>query len=539
MSKRHPLDDAFQNKLRDYSMPVPSEMWQNIESEMSRKKYPVWLPWVMGTTALAILALVGYLLISSDADNRSRISDTPEPTAATNGMQVIDSEDNTIKLSDELSTVRSTKDGLERDHSVNAKANTAATANSNEVVLNTVDENQGNQLNKFSQPVKAESEQTSDRALFNNSKNSSIKEKRKAAIELANTVGSEPFARSSSGSSYDKKEDLAQVALKESGYAIGSDDGSGIERDTEAGTSALSDISTELTKSGLVRVPTSLNNNSPVYNVLSDDESMGLPKLRKIRDRNCEDEQFSPGNIFLEFSYSLHHGNFNFRPTEDIFNTYASLRSNGEQFNVSKQFQGLIAFQVGKRSYFKTGISLNVLQSDYYFVDQMNKRKIIDSIWNDKTMEYEVTERETDIYIDGVNRYIFVDIPLLFSYGWQFNKFGMNLTTGPMVNISFTREGRLPNLIGQGIDLQDGLWNDRDIYRKTAGLSWFLSTQISYQAYRNVDIYIEPRIISGLNSITLENDGAEMDQAKVSYPISQRIFQYGIGAGLRFSLNNK
>lgn len=531
MSKRHPLDDALQNKLRDYSMPVPPEMWQNIEGEMSRKRYPVWLPWIMSTVAVATLGLVGYLLLSDDAINKTKSDNSPEPTADASRIQVIDSEEDKYSLSERLSK----DDGIE-DHSGKTVTD--------EALLETGGESQASNSTELLQYPEQEGLRESGALLSSEAiissedkRNSNRKRNNKVHSGLSNMDRTDSDVGANNASlkkaeEYPKDEQIESVSVKVEDELVES------QNLSDAGKYTLSNRDARLAALGTAPAA-SLNNWTPTYYVHSDAESMGLPKLRKLRDRNCEDEQFSPGNIFLEFSYSLHHGNLNFRSTDEIFDSYANLRTNGEQFKLSRQFQGLIAFQVGKRAYFKTGISLNVIESDYYFVDQVNKRTIRDSIWNDRTMEYEVTETVADIYIDGINKYTFIDIPLLFSYGWQFNKIGMNLTTGPLVNISFTREGSLPSLIGQGIDLDDGLWNDRDIYRKTAGLSWFLSTQISYQAYRNVDIYIEPRIISGLNSVTLENDGKEVEISKTSYPLSQRVFQYGVGAGLRFSLNNK
>jgi hypothetical protein len=191
---------------------------------------------------------------------------------------------------------------------------------------------------------------------------------------------------------------------------------------------------------------------------------------------------------------------------------------------------------MGNRLFFKTGISYNRVTTDYRFVDQINKRSITDSIWNPVRNDWDVIERQIDIVISGTNSYTFVDIPLLLSYGFQFNKLGIALTAGPMVNLSFAREGQLPDFEGKGIDLSGGVWNDREIYRKTAGINLFTSVQISYQTYRNVELFVEPRLVLPMNSLTLENDGREPDIAKISYPISQRLFQYGVGIGLRYSI---
>ena len=97
----------------------------------------------------------------------------------------------------------------------------------------------------------------------------------------------------------------------------------------------------------------------------------------------------------------------------------------------------------------------------------------------------------------------------------------------------------MPNINGQGVDLDSGKWNDLGIYRRTAGLSWVAGLQFSYQTYRNVELFVAPRIVAGLNSITLQDDGLEEDVSKRAYPLSQKMFQYGVNVGLRYIINDK
>lgn len=479
MKERQPIDDLFRDKLSNFDLPVTEEMWNSIEKGIRKNRNRILLPWIITGSAIVIIATAVFLTQQSGT-----IEDLQEERMDTAGQEEAQASE------------------------------------------------------KFDVTNNAEFQ-----GLVSNNENINIKGSKKEIVDSYNT-------EQDNTSSIDLKRESAS-SVRDNGTSREHQQGGVMENDRGA-------ISTEVTKIDETVTNDKVGNEdaldeiqessmttqrsyirseaigTPYYaGVTSIGHKMVQPSLRKIRDRNCDDEAFSSSRMFLELSYGLQKGNMIFNSTGSAFDDYNELRKEGEVFKNGTHLQALIGFQMGKRLYFKTGISYNRIESDYYFVDQINKREIRDSIWNGS--EWVVNIRETDISISGINTYTFVDIPLLLSYGWQFNKLGIALTTGPMINLSFSREGQLPNLIGQGIDLSEGQWNDREIYRKTAGLNWFTSVQLSYQTHKNVELFIEPRFLSGLNSLTLENDGQEPDVSKISYPISQRMMQYGVGIGLRYS----
>jgi len=478
MKDRQPIDEMFRKKLSDFSLPVTDAMWQNIEQGIKKNRFRILLPWIISGTSAIIVSAAVYWLVFREVgqDNVPLISGTN--SAVTQYPDTKETDINSTEITEIKSDIDIVKDNSYIANGGNATEGSSAL----------VDKGQ-------SLPDKTTDVTESPRATGNSSRGKT------------ENSGKNSAAITSTGTSYENTISGIVDGIPE-----------------EEGTTTLL-LGDEFKRTAAQHLPVTI--------MAMEDREMALPKLRKIRDRNCDNAAFSAGRTFLELSYGLHKGNISFRSTGPEFDGYMKLREDGEAWKNGTHIQALIGFQVSRNMYFKTGISYNRVESDYYFVDQVNKRKITDSIWNGS--EWEVTEREVDIVISGTNSYTFVDIPLLLSYGWQFNRFGVALTTGPMINLSFSREGQLPSLIGQGIDLAEGKWNDREIYRKTAGLNWFTSVQLSYQTYKNVELFLEPRFIAGLNSLTLENDGTEPDVSKISYPIGQRMIHYGLGVGLRYS----
>lgn len=479
MKERQPIDDLFRDKLSNFDLPVTEEMWNSIEKGIRKNRNRILLPWIITGSAIVIIATAVFLTQQSGT-----IEDLQEERMDTAGQQEAQASE------------------------------------------------------KFDVTNNAEFQ-----GLVSNNENINIKGSKKEIVDSYNTeqdnTSSIDLKRESASSVRDNgtSREHQQVGVMENDRGTISTEVTKIDETVTNDKVGNEDALDEIQESSMTTQRSYIRSEAigtPYYaGVTSIGHKMVQPSLRKIRDRNCDDEAFSSSRMFLELSYGLQKGNMIFNSTGSAFDDYNELRKEGEVFRNGTHLQALIGFQMGKRLYFKTGISYNRIESDYYFVDQINKREIRDSIWNGS--EWVVNIRETDISISGINTYTFVDIPLLLSYGWQFNKLGIALTTGPMINLSFSREGQLPNLIGQGIDLSEGQWNDREIYRKTAGLNWFTSVQLSYQTHKNVELFIEPRFLSGLNSLTLENDGQEPDVSKISYPISQRMIQYGVGIGLRYS----
>ena len=512
MKKREIMDDLFREKLAGHTLPVNDKMWMGIEKHIQKKKFRTLLSWYI-VGALLLLSLLGfgaYYFISKQAadapakdttaaifhnetDKYSRNNVHKEGIEATNLPDLGD---------EELKSVES---------DINEKSYLKSTDNQSYIVKNGTN----------GPGIKA----------MNTSTGSDGDSNAGSGNVLPLSESSKATAVESLHKNYQNKHTTSGKVLVSSTSKMNAQTGAqnipamSDKRNTSLGT----EITTAAIPSLAELYREDLTNRVIAY------EAFSKPRSRTLRDRNCEDETFKAPRTFIEISYGMHRGDMIFKSTGSAHDEYNRMRNQGEVFKSGSQLQALVGIQMGERLFFKTGISYTKVESDYYFVDQMNKRIIKDSIWNGQ--EWEVTERETDIFISGVNSYSFIDIPLLFSYGMQFNKLGVSLTAGPMINLAFLRSGKLPNKIGQGIPLDDGLWNDKEIYRKTAGISLFTGLQLSYQTYRNVELYIEPRMIAGLNPLTLENDGLEPDASKINYPISHKMFQYGVGVGIRFSLN--
>lgn len=496
MRDQHPMDDFFARKLRGHSIPVTDDMWKNIASgvEKKRRRY-LWI-WLLAGAVILTAGLGGYIWFSSDTATKENIRVTakqPELTQKVIMPRANDKMNTDVNIGSVNRTVDEEKRSLDNKNKIADKEYFTHNGSIN--------------INKSAKGLNV------DQVIY---ENGDLQEWFRG--EKNNISGQ--FIKNDTINKNDALVDQSQTV-----YVGGST--------SDVTPAEEKSYNTDAAEYSYIESPASIS--GAQFSIMNF-QSMRMPRVRNIRDRNCEDEAFSAGRTFLEFSYGLQQGNMIFRSTGPQFDDYRDFRGEGETWRNGTHLQALIGFQMGNGLFFKTGISYNRMTSDYRFVDQVNKRNITDSIWNPVKNDWDVFERQTDIVISGTNVYTFVDIPLLLSYGFQFNKLGVALTAGPMVNLSFGREGQLPDFEGKGIDLSDGVWNDRDIYRKTAGINLFTSVQISYQTYRNVELFIEPRLILPMNSLTLENDGTEPDIAKISYPISQRMFQYGLGIGFRYSI---
>lgn len=511
MKKREIMDDLFREKLAGHTLPVTDKMWMGIEKHIQKKKFRTLLSWyiVGGLLLLSLLGFGAYYFISKQA------SDAPanDSTAAIFHNKIDNSQNNVNPESNVTSNLMNIEDGERKsvESSINKNTNVQKTDNETSIVnsaasvpgteaLNTAGKTERvrNDVPGKAFPLAERSQAGGEAALAENYHNN-------------NTASGQESVNSTSNKNAQKDAQMFPSKSDKLNSSSGTNS-------TRTAIPSLAELYSE-----------DLTNRVIAY------EAFSKPRSRTLRDRNCEDETFKAPRTFIEISYGMHRGDMIFKSTGSAFDEYNRMRNQGEVFKSGSQLQALVGIQMGERLFFKTGISYTKVESDYYFVDQLNKRIIKDSIWNGQ--EWEVTERETDIFISGVNSYSFIDIPLLLSYGLQFNKLGVSLTAGPMINLAFMRSGKLPNDMGQGIPLDDGMWNDKEIYRKTAGISLFTGLQLSYQTYRNVELYIEPRMIAGLNPLTLENDGLEPDASKINYPVSHKMFQYGVGVGIRFSLN--
>lgn len=498
MRDQHPMDEFFARKLADHTIPVTDDMWNRIASgiEKKRRRY-LWI-WLLAGTVILSAGFGGYILFLSDPFSNDN---NPE---ANNQLELAINEPviagNDPENSDETKGSSFIIDAKEGIISSNSNQVSDKELNTNIYLYN---------INKSEEGPHSDPESIAD------------------GISYAQEVPVDEKINPS------EQDEMAAMKKVKDSYGGPVQPGSASTKRSDIIRSEGKVALDHSSDPAFVQLPGSI---SSAQFSMTKYNSMKMPRVRNIRDRNCEDEAFSAGRTFLEFSYGLQQGNVIFRSTGPQFDDYRDFRSAGETWKNGTHLQALIGFQMGNRLFFKTGISYNRVTTDYRFVDQINKRSITDSIWNPVKNDWDVIERQIDIVISGTNSYTFVDIPLLLSYGFQFNKLGVAVTAGPMVNLSFAREGQLPDFEGKGIDLSGGVWNDREIYRKTAGINLFTSVQLSYQTYRNVELFVEPRLVLPMNSLTLENDGREPDIAKISYPISQRLFQYGVGIGLRYSI---
>ena len=482
MSSRHPFDEHFRKGLGKQEMPIPNGIWNNIEKELRKNRFRTILPWLLAFSIVVIAGGVYYFSGQYVTDDNA------------NARALNKSEDQNTQSNDKVTLMNKKEEQL------------------SEIELNIYKEKNKIKSNIDNDQVKEASSGTFPESIKKYRASSALNNN--TEIELASQTGTLISENSEGNNQFHQDENLIDKV------SVNNSIDNTIDSRTGFNVRSLDKITSYRT------------------DMLSYKE-LPLSKLRNLRDRNCDDQSFNPGKIFLEFSYGAYKGSMNFHTTDAQFEEYRDLRDKGEVFKSGSNLQALVGFQIGKRLYFKTGISYTRVVSDYLFIDQINKRIITDTIFDPNTGQIkEVRTREEDITYQGKNDYTFVEIPLLLTYGWQFNKLGIGLTTGPMINLSFSREGELPNQNGQGIDLNDGEWNELGIYRRTAGLSWIAGLQFSYQTYRNVELFVEPRIVAGLNSITLEDDGLQEDVAKRAYPLSQRLFQYGVNVGLRYIIND-
>jgi hypothetical protein len=125
--------------------------------------------------------------------------------------------------------------------------------------------------------------------------------------------------------------------------------------------------------------------------------------------------------------------------------------------------------------------------------------------------------------VSNINRYSTLDIPLIVGYAFNLNDWRINLSAGPIFNITSWYNGDALDANRNVISLKS-----TGYYKTNIGLGIFTGINFMKPLNDHWDFMVEPYLRMNLGSMT--NDGA---------PFTQRYTTYGVNIGLRYLINNR
>lgn len=180
-------------------------------------------------------------------------------------------------------------------------------------------------------------------------------------------------------------------------------------------------------------------------------------------------------NFFFDMGLSL--TNFSEKWTEEqlLYN-----QSQNQQINWSNQY-----FVYDTTQYWH-----------YFYVSDTNIR-IIDSVWSDQidSTIFNIYDTIYTVQFDTMhnvvlkNSYTFLEIPLLL--GWKFNmgRYGLSLSTGPIVSMLIASSGKIPY---NSMEVNELIPASRQFKQFSLALSWQLNANLNYKISERLQFEIGP-----------------------------------------------
>lgn len=136
------------------------------------------------------------------------------------------------------------------------------------------------------------------------------------------------------------------------------------------------------------------------------------------------------------------------------------------------------------------------------------------------TRDTTVKEIFTEDQIKKTNSYRMIGIPLIVGYEFRNNKHSFGLNAGFIINILLNNSGFILDENGNVEDLS--VIGNR-IFLKNSGVSLYSSFLYSYSPDGRYTLFAEPRFVYNISPMT-----------RIDYPLSQKLYNFGISFGARY-----
>jgi hypothetical protein len=126
------------------------------------------------------------------------------------------------------------------------------------------------------------------------------------------------------------------------------------------------------------------------------------------------------------------------------------------------------------------------------------------------------------------NRFTSLNVPVMLSYEWTFDKLSIGMTAGIEMNLLFSQKGQMldENLYAQ--EFTTGKENGYKPFKDNLSLSYVANFGLYYPINKNLEAIIEPHFKLNGASITKDN-----------YPLTQKFATGGLRLGLRYRIGKK
>lgn len=201
---------------------------------------------------------------------------------------------------------------------------------------------------------------------------------------------------------------------------------------------------------------------------------------------------------------------------------YQQMRDNSESYYWAGTGGLRLSVVTNSGLAFRTGLTYAQITERFKYENLLAERIIIENIYdsNNNIIGTDTLIEQGKRVIEHSNHYNMFDIPLVIGYELESEKLVFNVNVGAYFNLLFTQNGRILSSNFEPIDI-----NNKTMFRKNLGISYFASMGFNYKFTRDLHLVIEPQLRYYPKSFTRD-----------SYEISQKYVNFGVFTGLRFRL---
>ncbi len=496
------FDNIFKSKLENYSSDYPSNLWDNIESELHpvKKRRPFWL---------YALALLGIILIVGGVTYFSTTSN-PEVAQETSLLEKVVADTQSelnVQFSKELKSSASSPD--------------VYTSDSVEFVEHPISIKYADESNKVEKLKKNETDNlnpitsvSTNTAFLNDPLNTSaVRVKKDKRQNKRKIVFTEPiFVDKKRGSSID----LNKLLLK-----------SNQEKSKESrGNTSIETI--KIQESNVVASSRGLPMSTMVP--LNTEQKLDLNlNLFAAKGSDCPSWVKDKMGLYLEAYYS---------PEVALRSLTAKSRDSSimqNQIDRNDSESTLLSYSMGARMMFMTprgisfkiGLNYSQINEKFSYQDPESQRDITvvdtDPITGDTLDIYTYTEFGSEKE-EIINRYKSFDLPVLVGFElYKGKKWSYSFDAGIYLNLHAEQRGKFFDPTGQRNWFTSDENGSYRAFKNSLGISTYASAGLMYHWIEGIDFYFKPSIRYFTQSFTLGD-----------YPLNQNYVVLGLNSGIRY-----
>lgn len=478
------VDKYFKDKLHQHESAVPADMWDRIApalEEKSDKVRPIF--WLLSSAGLIMVAgLLALLLSGEQVDNEAGIIEAEAMPISQGLTQHIDTDQ-----------IAATEETATQSENVEAVFNNDLA--SIDEVRNILSETASNSIQKEAATTNAKPAPTPG-TTHNASVPSFVNHN--ASPQLTNTEqGNREF----------------KLVITESHFA-------GKEKISNENTKIT--ISKE-TKRYLLGIK---GLELPTAKVENTDNPIGGIKLFGSKAPQCPsfiDERvgfFIDGYLSHDYAMKSYSGN----------QSYSNLRQQTESSLYSYGAGVRFSYFLGKGWGVRSGLNYSQVNERFAYDDPNSKTTKtileveVNEVGDTISVSQKIVEVEGRHTITHSNKYHFIDIPILLFYEFSLgdSPFYFSANAGTYVNLMFEQSGRYLSPEGNPVEIAgDDEYPNQ--YNNTAGVSLYASFGVHYILNKNIDLILEPHVMTQVNSITRSDSDLE-----------ERFTSFGLNTGIRY-----